>query len=107
MGLACLVLNDAGNKVQGVAIVVGAGIDDVDDVEAGDGFLRDDLRGIDGGRRFMDIDDLVDFLLVRDGNIDGRAGPDLNAGLIESVEAWFLDAELVLAFAERRELAAS
>ena len=31
----------------------------------------------------------------------------MNAGLIESVEAWFLDAELVLAFAERGELATS
>ena len=86
---------------------MGAGVDDVDDVESADGFLRCDLRGIDGGRRFVDIDDLVDFLQVRDGNIDGRAGPDLNAGLIESVEAWFLDAELVLAFAERGELATS
>ncbi len=107
VGLAGLILNDARDKVQCVAIVVGAGVDDVDDVESADGFLRDDLRGIDGGRRFMDIDDFVDFLLVRDGNIDGQAGPDLNAGLIESVEALFFDAELVFSGGEGRELAAS
>ena len=64
VGLASLILNDAGDKVECVAIVVGTGINDIDDVEPADGFLRDDLRGIDGGRRFVDIDDLVDFLLM-------------------------------------------
>ena len=68
--LAGLILHHAGDEVEDVAIVVGSGIDDVDDVEAADGFLRGDLRGIDGGRRFVDVDDLANFLLVRDGDFD-------------------------------------
>jgi len=84
-----------------------AGIDDVDDVESADGFLRYDLRGIYGGRRFVDIDDLVDLLLVRDGHINGRAGRDLNAGLNQSIETFFFNAESVFAGGEGRKLAAS
>ena len=64
VGLAVLVLHDAGNEVEGIAVIVGDGINDVDHVEAAEGFLRGDLRGIDGGRRFVDIDDFADFLLV-------------------------------------------
>ena len=56
--LAGLILHDAGNEIEGVAVVVVGGKDDVDDVEAADGFLRGDLSGIDGGRRFVDVDDL-------------------------------------------------
>ena len=43
--LAILVLHDSGNKVEHVAVVVGAGVDDVDDVESGDRFLRGDCAG--------------------------------------------------------------
>ena len=96
-----MILHDAGNEVEDVAIVVGTGIDDVDDVEAADGFLRGDLRGINGGRRFVDVDDFANFLLVRDGNVDERRGRDLDDGLDELVEAFFFDAELIVAGRER------
>ena len=107
VGLAGLILHDAGNEIEGVAVVVGGGIDDVDDVEAADGFLRGDLSGIDGGRRFVDVDDFADFLLVRDGDFDRGAWRELDAGLDERVEAFFFDAELILAGGERGERAAS
>ncbi len=83
------------------------GKDDVDDVEAADGFLRGDLSGINGGRRFADVDDFADFLLVRDGDLDGRAGRELDGWFDERVEAFFFDAELVLAGGERGERAVS
>ena len=105
--LSVLILHDAGNEVEDVAIVVGAGIDDVDDVEAADGFLRGDLCGIDGGRRFVDVDDFANFLLVRDGNFDGGGWRNLDAGFEQSVEALFFHAQLILAGGERRELAAT
>jgi len=97
VGLAGLVLHDAGDVVEGVAIVVGCGIDDVGYVEAADGFLRGDLRGIDGGRGFVDVDDLADFLLMRDGDLDRGACRELDAGFYQSVEAFFFDAELIVA----------
>src|SRR5580692_3583314 len=81
VGLAALVLHDAGNKVEGVAIVVGGGIDDVKDVEAADGFLRGDLCGIDGGRRFVDVDDFAYLLLVRDCDFEAGSLREFDAGL--------------------------
>lgn len=107
VGLAELILHDTGNEAEDVAKVVGAGIDEVDYVEAADGFLRGDLRGIDGGRGFADIDDLANFLLVRDGDFDGGALRDLNVRLRQGVEAFFFDAKLILAGGEPRERAAT
>ena len=107
VGLAGLVLHDAGNEVQRVAIVVRAGIDDVDDLNAADRFLCRNLAGIDGGRRFVDVDHFADFLLVRDGNIDRGCRRDCDAGLLERVETLFFDAELILASGECWELATS
>ena len=60
--LAKLVLDDAGNKVEHVAVVVCAGVDDIDDVESADGFLRGNLRGIDGQRGFVYVDSFMHFL---------------------------------------------
>ena len=45
----------------------------------------------------MDIDDLANFLLVRDGDFEVGALGDLDGGLDEYVKAFFFDAELVLA----------
>ena len=90
--LARLILHHAGNEIQDVAIILRAGIDDVDHVKAPDGFLGGDLRGIDRWRRFVDVDDLANFLLMRDGNFDGRTGRDLHVGLNGCVEAFFFHA---------------
>jgi hypothetical protein len=106
VGLAGLILHNAGNEVENVAIVMCTGIDDVDDVEAADGLLGSDLRGIEGGRGFVDIDDLANFLLARDGDIDGGGGRDLDS-LEQCVEAFFFDVKFILAGREGRELAAS
>lgn len=105
--LASLVENDAGDEVEGVAIVVGAGIDHVDDIEAAESLLRGDLGRINGGRGFVDIDGLADFLLAGEGDFDGGSAGDLNVGLIDGVEAFFLDMNLVLAEGEGGKLAAS
>ena len=93
--LAVLVLHDSGNEIEDVAIVVGAGIDDVDDVEAADGFLRRRLardrwrEGIRGRRRFRGLPAGARWRL-RWSSLG-----DLDAGLDERVEAFFFDAELV------------
>ncbi|SPE28489.1 hypothetical protein SBA2_40052 [Acidobacteriia bacterium SbA2] len=105
--LAGLVLHNAGNEIERIAIVVVGGKDDVDDIEAADGFLRGDLSGIDCRRRFVDVDDFADFLLVRDGDFDGGTWRELDAGLDERVEALFFDVELVLACGKCGERAAS
>ena len=79
MRLPILIFHDAGNEVQDIAKVVSPGVDDVDDVEAADGFLGGDLRGIDGRWRFVHIHDLANFLLMGDGHLDAGAGRDLRA----------------------------
>ena len=107
MGLASLILDDAGDEVEGVAIVVSSGINDVEDVEAADGFLRGDLCGIDGRRRFVDVNDFANFLLVRDGDLNDGVVCELKRGLGEGVEAFFFYAKFIGTGRERRELAAS
>ena len=92
MRLAELILHHAGNEVEDIAIVLRAGIHDVNDVEATDGFLRGNLRGVDRGRRFVHIDDLANFLLVRDGDFDGGTGRDFDR-LEERIETFFFDPE--------------
>src|SRR3984957_9599858 len=107
VGLAELILHDSRNEVRDVAIVLRAGIDDVDHVEAADRFLRRNLLGVDGGRRFVDVDDLANFPLVREGDFNVRVRSDSNAGLCQFVETFFFYAELILARCERGEPAAS
>jgi len=63
--------------------------------------------GVDGGRRFVDVDDFAYLLLVRDRDFDARGFRELDAGLDECVETFFFDAELILAGGELGELAAS
>ncbi len=86
---------------------MGGGEDHVDDVESTELFLGGDLGGIDGGRRFADVDDFADFLHVSNGDVDGGCCVDLYAGLLERVEALLLDVELILAGGQAGELAAS
>ena len=94
--LAGLILNNAGNEIDGVAVIVGRGEDHVDDIESADLFLRGDLGGIDGGSGFVDVDNFVDFLDVGDCDFEGGGRVHCNAGLLESVEAFLLDVQLVL-----------
>lgn len=107
MRLAALVLNDAGNEVERVAVVVGDGINDVENVETANGFPGGDLRGIDGGRRFMDVDDFADFLLMNDSDFERRAGCDLKADFGGSVVALFLDSKLMRTCGNEGEMAAA
>jgi len=95
--LAELILHHAGNEVESVAVIVGGGKDDVDDVESGESLARRNLRGIDGRGGFADVDDFTNFLLVVEGDLDGRAGIDLDRRLVQGVEAFLLDMDVVLA----------
>lgn len=105
--LAILILHDPGDEVENVAIVVGAGIDDVDDVEAADSFLRGNLACIDGRRRFVNVDDLANFLLMREDDLDERTGRDLHDGLDHLIKAFFCDAQLVGSGGQGRKAAAA
>lgn len=51
----------------------------------------------------MDVDDLADFLLVRDRDVDGGVLCDLDDGLHQGIEAFFFDAQLILAWSEPGE----
>jgi len=107
VGLAGLILHDSRNEVEDVAIIFSSGIDDVDHIEAADGFLGGDLGGIDSGRRFVDVDDLANFPLVRDGDFNVGTWRDADAGLSQCVETLFLHAQLILAGGKGSKLAAS
>jgi len=64
-----------GNVVEDVAIVVGGRVRDVDDIDAGESLLRLGLRGLDHGRRFVDVDRFLYLLQMIESNFDfGRAG---------------------------------
>ena len=94
-------------KFESVAVIVGGGENDVDDVKPGERLARGNLRGIDGGSGFADVDDFTNFLLVVEGDLDGRAGIDLDGRLVQGVEAFLLDVDVVLAGGKCWELAAS
>jgi hypothetical protein len=107
VGLAGLILDDSGDKVESVAVVVRAGIDHVDHIEAAESFSRGDLGGINGGRRFVDIDGLADFLLAGESHFDDGSAGDLHVGLIDRVEAFFFDVNVVRTGGEGGKLAAA
>jgi hypothetical protein len=102
-----LILHDAGDEVKDVAVVVGAGIDDVDDVEPADGFLGGDLRRVDGDWRFVDVDNLAHFPLMRQDNFEDRTGRDLDDGFDDFIEAFFFDSKLIGSGRQRRKRAAA
>ena len=54
------------------------------------------MRGIDGRGGFADVDDFTNFLLVVEGDLDGRAGIDLDGRLVEGVVAFLFDLDVVL-----------
>src|SRR5436305_9242525 len=71
VGLAELILHDARNEVENITEIVGGGENDVDDVESGEGLARRNLRGINGGSGFADVDDFTNLLLVVESDLDG------------------------------------
>lgn len=107
VGLTGLVQHNSGNEVEGVAVIVRAGIHHIDDVEAAQSFSRGDLGGIDGGRRFANVDGLPDFLLAGEGDFDGRSANKLHIGLIDRVEAFLFYVKLVGAGGKGGKFAAS
>lgn len=107
VGLTVLILDDARDEVEGVAVVVGGGKNHVDDVESAERFLGGNLRGIDGGRGLLDVYDFADFLLVRECDFDVRTLGKLKLGLDGGIESFFFDANLVFAGGKNGEGAAS
>lgn len=107
VGLAGLILYDSRDEVESVAVIVGGGVDDVDHVEAADGFLRGNLGDVDRGRRFDYVDYFADFALVGDGNVERGAHGELHVGFDQFVETLFFHFEFVGAGGEQGEAAAS
>ena len=105
MGLATLILHYAGDERKRSAVVAACGIDDVESVEAAERFLRRDLCGIDGGRRFVDLNGLPQLLLVKHGHFYRGPGIDLHARPIDRIKPLFLYAQVVRSGSEVREQA--
>ena len=95
VGLAVLISNDAGDKADGIAVIMSCGIEHVHEIESGESFLGRNLIGIDGLRGFVHIDGFAYFAHVRDGNFHGVAWGNLNVRLLERVETFFFDTEKV------------
>src|SRR5207245_1076348 len=92
------------NVVEDVAIVGGCRVGDVDDIDGGESLLRLGLRGLDHGRRFVDVDRFLDFLQMVKSNFDFGSGSGFDRG-VRSVVALLLDMDLVQTGGNVREFA--
>src|SRR6185437_11696500 len=87
--LSRVVLYDAGDIGQDVAVIAGNGIGDVDDVEAGKSAGVGDFLRINGRRGLDHIDLLLDLLHVVQFDFDSAARSAYLHGLGCGVEAFF------------------
>jgi hypothetical protein len=74
---------------------VRGGIRHVDDVHPRELLLGSDLCGVDHRRRFDDVDNFADFLLVGERHIDVRRGLWLHVWQHRRVKALLLDPKLI------------
>jgi hypothetical protein len=75
VGLAAVVLNDAGDEVKYIAIVMRGRVGNIKDVETGDLLGGGRLKRIDPWGRFDYVHDFVDFLNVNQLDVDRRGLP--------------------------------
>jgi len=93
--LTVLILDDARDEVDGIAVVMRGREDHVHDIETGQSFLGGNLRGIDGLWGFVNVDGFAYFLHARDGNVQNGARGNLNVCLLEGIETLFFDAKKI------------
>ncbi len=105
MGLPELILDHTGNEIEDIAIIARRRIGDIDDIEAGDLFLRNGERRIDHRSGFGDIDDFPDFLLVKQSRIDVAVRPELQRRNQQRVKANLLYAQLISSRRDVRQAA--
>jgi hypothetical protein len=72
---------------------MGSGEDHVHHVETSECFLGGDLVGVNGGGRFADVHDFLDFPLVGEGDFDRGPGSDLQGGLVQRIKIFFFYVE--------------
>jgi hypothetical protein len=93
--LATVVLNDTGNEIKDVAVIVCGWIRDIENVEAGDLLGGGSLKGIDSRRRFNYVDDFVNFLDVEELDFDGGYATCLEGQIRHSVKARFFNRDAI------------
>ena len=97
MGLPSIITHHARNEIEDVAIVVGRRVRNVDDIQIRQLFAGCGLRGIDAGRRFHHIHDLMNFLDVKQFYIQGRHLAYFNTLSGHGIKTLLLHAQLVAA----------
>jgi hypothetical protein len=94
MGLARGILHDARDEIQHIAVVVGRGIREVNDVQSGDLFFGGNLPRINSWGRFFHIDDRLDFLEVGKSDVHRVSNFWQDGGQDCRIEALLLDSKL-------------